>query len=397
MKDTIEIDTPPLTDPHNEPLPSSPTTESSPAQKEAKRLVREREREERVHGRLTELSFADVMCVRNGKPDFLRANVLACVRGSRSQFDPRLGRTKSLLPPLTGDCCQTFSTLSAVLLSSLGFAVMLSECCTPSTVNYLLYISAWMHQLTATSWPSHGSRPTIRDLNASLNLHEFFPAKVCDEEFDVVFYNQAAKATDLLRQMCAPAAKRERGADAALAPVCGYVIVSGDYTVSIFSVDHDIPKSRPTGGASRYAQAWSFYICDSHATQPWSLGKASVTGLTFGVPSGRDGMASRTRGARASLPVTPVDDGLHCFSTILFTLLEEHRRGASTSPTQVPYMTWTPIRRKRSLAFVAQELKEVLDRCWLPKVLQKPAVNAEAMKFGFHPLECFMGVSPAGN
>lgn len=382
------------------------TSGSDGTGRETRKEARERERIARLHGKLTDLSFMDISCTRNGHPDFLKAKVLVCVRGSRSQFDPRVGKAKTLLPPLTGDCCQTFATLSAVLLGSLGFAVSISECCTTSTVNYLLYIAAWLHQLTSTSWPSRGSRPTVRDLNTCLHLTEFFPAKVCDEEFDVVFYNQAPKALDLLRQMCTPSQKRGRNCDGPTSSVCGYVVVSGDYTVSIFSVDHDIKKGQPT----RYAQAWSFYICDSHATQPWSLGKASVTGLTFGVPSqqkpqsapvSQGGSLAPARQSSAvgadtvGLPVIGVDDGIHYFSTILFTLLEEHRRGVAVAPGQIPYMTWTPIRRKRALAYVAEELKEVIDRKWLPKVLQNQCVKSEASKFDFHPLECFLGVRTA--
>ncbi|CAJ1012459.1 hypothetical protein Q4I28_007772 [Leishmania naiffi] len=300
---------------------------------------------------------------------------------------------KNILPPLTCDCCQTFSTLSAVLLSSLGFAAMLSECFSLSTVNYLLYISAWMHQLTLPCWPQKHVRPTIADLNACLYLQEFFPSKVNADEFEVIFYNQAHKAVDLLHAMCA-SRKRARTSDGAH-PVYGYVIVSGDYTVSIFSVEHDIER----GSHSHYREAWSFYINDSHGTQPWSENKASVSGVTFGHHS-HDvddtkvaGEVSNRSGATTSATGLSVEDGIHYFSTILFTLLEEHRKGAQLT-SQVPYMTWTPLRRRRSLAYTAQELKKIIDNHWIPKVLSNPTVQTEAKKFSFKPLECFWGIGP---
>lgn len=346
---------------------------------ESRRLARQRERQERMLAKLTDLTFSDISCARaDGTLDFVKQNLLVCIRGSKSQFDARIGRMKSILPPLTGDCCQTFSTLAAVLLSSLGFAAMLIECCTVSTVNYLLYISAWMHQLTLPCWPQKRIRPTIDDLNTCLHLRDFFPSKVNAGEFEVVFYNQTAKAIELLHAMCATR-KRQRSSDAHH-PVYGYVIVSGDYTVSIFSVDHDITPA----SSSRYLEAWSLYICDSHGTQPWSEGKASVSGITFGRPS------PQQKGV-ASPEIVSVDDGIHYFSTILFTLLEEHRKSAVRSH-QIPYMTWTPLRRRRSLAYTAQELKSIIDHHWVPRVLSNKRVQAEALKFNFTPLECFWGL-----
>ncbi|KPI87102.1 hypothetical protein ABL78_3814 [Leptomonas seymouri] len=370
--------------------PSPPPEDNS---RGAKRLQREREREERLRGKLSDLAFSDISCMRNGKPDFIKQDALVCIQGSKSQFDARLGRMKDILPPLTCDCCQTFSTLSAILLSSLGFAAMLSECCCLSTVNYLLYISAWMHQLTLPCWPQKRVRPTIGDLNTCLHLRDFFPSKASADEFEIVFYNQSMKAIQLLHAMCAPR-KRSRSSDGVY-PVYGYVIVSGDYTVSIFSVEHDIAKD----SKSRYREAWSFYICDSHGTQPWSEGKASISGLTFGHRAQNteldhaENFSSNGDGGGMA-PVVSVEDGIHYFSTILFTLLEEHRKGAPRS-SQIPYMTWTPLRRRRALAYTAQELKKIIDRHWIPKVLSNPIVRTEAKKFSFVPLECFWGITPA--
>lgn len=350
-----------------------------------------------MRGKLTDLTFADISCLRNGRCDFIKQNVLVCIQGSKSQFDARMGRMKDILPPLTCDCCQTFATLSAILLSSLGFAAMLAECCTRSTVNYLLYLSAWMHQLTVPCWPQRRERPTIGDLNACLHLYDFFPSKMKADEFEVVFYNQGMKAIQLLHAMCATR-KRSRASDGVY-PVYGYVIVSGDYTVSIFAVEHDIARN----AKSRYKEAWTFYICDSHGTQPWSEGKASVSGLTFGHPStnvdgdradGEDSTSNHSGSSVSANAVVTVEDGIHYFSTILFTLLEEHRKGAQRT-SQVPYMTWTPLRRQRPLAFTAQEMKNIIDTHWIPKVLANPTVKAEARKFSFVPLPCFWGINAA--
>ncbi|KAG5492947.1 hypothetical protein JKF63_01527 [Porcisia hertigi] len=370
---------------------ASPTPGDS--DRESRRHLRERERQERLKGRLTDLTFADISCSRNGRPDFVKQNMLVCIKGSKSQFNARVGRMKNFLPPLTSDCCQTFSTLSAVLLSSLGFAALLSECCTLSTVNYLLYISAWMHQLTLPCWPQKRVRPTIGDLNACLHLRDFFPSKANADEFEVVFYNQAQRAIELLHAMCAPR-KRVRSGEGTH-PVYGYVIVSGDYTVSVFSVEHDIPRE----SRGRYREAWSFYICDSHGTQPWSEDKASLCGLTFGHrlndvdhESTEEGINNGGNATSTTAEVS-VEDGIHYFSTILFTLLEEHRKGAQRT-NQIPYMTWTPLRRRRSLAYTAQELKRIIDKHWIPKVLSNSTVQAEAKRFSFEPLECFWAIGP---
>lgn len=470
--------------------------------RDARRAAREHERQARLHGKLTSIRFSDLIRARSSSSaalesgvDILKRGILHCVLGSKSQFDARNGRLRDLMPPLTTDCCQTFATLSAVILSSLVPSATMAECFCPSTVNYLLYISAWMHQLSVTSWPQGGVRPTVSDLDTCLHLRQFFPSKVNPDEFDVVFYNQAYKAKDLLLQLCAQG-KRGRDSEGKYMP-CGYVIVSGDYTVSVFAVEHGMGES----SRSPYSQAWSLYICDSHGTQPWTYGKASITGVTFGIPAKvsvdvlapspprtehvvedveHAGTPSTSTYAtqphfshvphKSSTPaVLNVDEGLTYFSTLLFTLLEEHRRVApsgaasssveislSSSPTvlrastnattpesasshsrvspkdvilsesicvdhgsndviytvdgrrtkdsindndgnsqaslcsqQVPYMTWTPLRRRRSLAFTAEELKAIIDEQWVPAVLADASIQQQAKRFSFAPLECF--------
>lgn len=344
----------------------------------SKKLARQKEREERINGKLTDLRFDSISCMRGGRPDFIIRDVLRCVLGSRSQFDARLGRMKNIMPPLTIDCCQTFATLSAVLLSSLGRAEMFWANCNVSTVNYLLYLSAWLHQLTRTSWPKCGLRPSVSDLKSCLFLNNYFPTKVEADKFLVVFYNQSEKILELLRQICTSHAKRPREeGESSLQSVCGYVVVSGDYTVSIFSMDyHFMDKS------SGYSKAWSLFICDSHGTQPWSRGKASICGVTFGQPAT----------ANKEELVLSVDDGIRYFSTILFTLLEEHRTAVPRSDA-IPYMTWTPLSRRRSQFYSSDDLKRVMVEHWLPKVLAQTEVSRQIKINNFKLLPCFWGLN----
>lgn len=358
----------------NEALLDYPLS-SSQSQSE-KQIARQKEREERITGKLTHLRFDAISCIRDGHPDFLIEGVIHCILGSRSQFDARRGKMKNLMPPLTVDCCQTFSTLSAVLLSSLGRTEMLWSCCNISTVNYLLYLSAWLHQLTRTSWPKRGYRPSVSDLKVCLFLNEYFPTKVEAEKFRVIFYNQSSVVTELLYQICMSSTKRVRDSDL-LNPVCGYVVVSGDYTVSIFCTDHQ--HMEPDSG---YSKAWSLFICDSHGTQPWSRSKASICGVTFGVLSGV---------VRAEKTLLTVEDGIKYFSTILFTLLETHR-AAVPRPDNMPYMTWTPLTRRRSQFYTGDDIKKVMVDHWLPKVLGQEEVARQIEKNKFDLLPCFWGL-----
>ncbi|ORC91927.1 uncharacterized protein TM35_000041410 [Trypanosoma theileri] len=345
--------------------------------KNERKALREQERLHRIQGRLTDMSLNDIAILRCGKYDFFVENTVVCIRGSHSQFNAGRGRTKGLMPPRTHDCCQTFSTVAAIILSSLGFAVTMQECNAMSTVNYLLYISAWLHQLSAPGWPQKKSRPTVGDLNTCLRLRDFFPSKINEGEFEVLFYNQQERAKDLVNQLCY-FLKRSRDADG-VRPVCGYVIASGDYTVSIFSLAHDV-LNQPD---ARYTEAWTLYICDSHGTQPWSGGKACLTGVTLGVPK---------KGATGINGVLDKEEGLRYFAMILFALLEDHRQKSRT-PQQVPYMTWSPIRRKRFTVNTAQELRKIIDDQWIPSLMKNHVIAGEAKKFGFSPLKCFMGCS----
>lgn len=361
---------------------SQPVSQTSSRKKE-----REKERQNRLRGKLTSLRFENIVTMRSGVPDFIIPGVLHSVLGSKSQFDARTGRLKNIMPELTVDCCQTFATLSAVLLSSLGRAEMFCNSCNTSTINYLLYISAWLHQLTRTSWPKRGDRPSVSDLNTCLLLHQYFPSKLQADKFLIFFYNQGEQVIELLHEICS-SRKRPRETDGrpscssvtpADNPVCGYIVVSGDYTVSIFSVEHQHldPKK------DCYSKAWSFYICDSHGTQPWSQDKASVCGVTFGIPSG----------VLHADDIIPVEKGIEYFANMLFTLLEEHRTVVPRGDS-IPYMTWTPITRRRSQFFSGDDLKHVIENHWLPKTLAQPAVAHQAKIHKFNLLPCFWGLQP---
>ncbi|KAH9601559.1 hypothetical protein LSM04_003886 [Trypanosoma melophagium] len=341
--------------------------------KNQRKAIREQERLRRIEGKLTDISLKDIATRRYGKCDFFVENAVVCIRGSFSQFNAGRGK-KGPMPPRTHDCCQTFSTVAAIILSSLGFAVTMQECNTMSTVNYLLYISAWLHQLSAPDWPQKKSRPTVGDLNTCLRLREFFPSKINEGEFEVLFYNQEERAKELVNQMCS--LKHGRDADVGR-PVCGYVIASGDYTVSIFSLVHDV-RNQPD---ARYTEAWTLYICDSHGTQPWSGGKACLTGITLGVPK---------EGVAGIHGVLEKGEGLRYFTMILFALLEDHREKSRT-PQQVPYMTWSPIRRKKYSGNTAQEMIAIIDGNWIPSLMKNHVIAREAKKFEFKPLKCFMG------
>ncbi|CBH14425.1 hypothetical protein, conserved [Trypanosoma brucei gambiense DAL972] len=342
----------------------------------SRRALREEERRKRKEGHLTDISLDEISVRRGNVYDFYVPGVIFCVRGTYSQFDALEGKARHLLPPLTGDCCQTFSTVAAVTLSSLGFAVMMQDCSDVSTVNYLLYISAWLHQLSAPAWPQQKARPTISDLNTCLRLHEFFPSRVNSDEFEVLFYNQYERAKSLVDQLCRPYLKRSRRTNESN-PVCGYVIASGDYTVSIFSLPHDT-RNRDD---SPYVEAWTLCLCDSHGTQPWAGNKASITSLALGV---KRPCATATRG------ILPKEEGLAHFALILFALLEDHRAmGANVRHT--PYMTWSPVRRERMTATSAEELRGIIDNKWLPAVLENEVIARAATKHKFTPRPCFMG------
>ncbi|KAG8346913.1 hypothetical protein TRVL_02270 [Trypanosoma vivax] len=356
---------------------SSDNTES-PKGDLGRKAYREEQRRLRRTGRLTDITLEEISVQRKGKYEFYLPNTIVCARGSFSQFNAREGRRGSLMPPRTHDCCQTFSTLAAILLSSLGFAVTMQECFDTSTVNYLLYISAWLHQISSPTWPQRKLRPTIGDLNSCLRLREFFPSTIDESEFEVLFYNQNDRAETLVRQLCTSLVKRARSEDVAN-PICGYVIASGDYTVSIFSLNHDILRQTN----ERYSDVWSLFLCDSHGTQPWSENKACITGITIAVPR---------QGASLDKGVVEKEEGLRHFAMILFALLEDHRNSVR-SPKRTPYMTWSPVRRERLTVVTAEELKKSIDNDWVPAIMQNPVISQQAEKYRFRPLKCFIGCS----
>lgn len=352
--------------------PSEVAPNSSPSS------VKERQRSERRGGSLTDQSLED-LCVYTaiGTPPVYRVpNVVHYICGSFSQFETSASRTLSgrdLLPPMTSDCCQTFSAIAAVLLSSLGLVVLMEECWNISTVNYLVYIAAWLHQLTAPL--RLRSRPTVADLNSGLLFEQHFPAKIHAGAFVAVLYERS-RLEALVSELCQPL--RPEGGDV----TCGYIIVSGQYTVSIFSLAHNVKKSE--------APAWSLYIADSHGTLPWARGKASVSSLAL------RGKNEIDVDAQESLPLLLFDEGIRHFCDILCALLEDNRRLQRVEVAQhvTPYMTWTPIVRKGGTCVTAKELTSVIDNQWLPDVLRNPRVADERASFGHtHPIKCFWAQS----
>lgn len=335
---------------------------------------RQKEKQRRRSETVLSVKSLEDLCVYTSigaPPAYHVANVVHFIRGGFSQFT-NTSQSNGLLPPMTNDCCQTFSALSAILLSSFGFVVMLEECWNISSVNYLVYLSAWLHQLTAPLRTR--SRPTIGDLNTSLALQQFFPAKIEGGQFIPVLYDRL-RVEALVRTLCHSAS--DPGDDC----VCGYVIVSGQYTVSIFSLAHNVRKHE--------AMAWSLYLADSHGTLPWAAGNASVSCLS---------LCNRHI---IDVDETPVDgmllldEGLKHFCDILCALLEDHRRlrrDDLPSHSATPYMTWTPIKRRCSTCTTSKEITRIIDEEWLPHVFQNPRVAEERKTFGLtHPKRCFWG------
>ena len=421
---------------------AGPTQLTAPSKRQ---LEREAVRQQRLLGHLIDSSLRELTATRNGMDDYFLEGAVRVVMASNSQFSvTKKSHGKVMMPPLCSDSCQTFATVSAVLLSSLGFVVNIQDCWNTSTVNYLLYISAWLHQLTQPLWGVNKSRPTVKDLNECLMLQNIFPAKVQGEDFFFLFYNEASRALDLIAELCdvSETQQRKRGRSTAthavdenegdhnvgidgsptprrssgsgrLDPVCGYVIVSGDYTVSVFAVMHDIPP----GKNLPFSAAWNLCLCDSHGTLPWVNGKAAICSVSAGVPNIEyDILTSDDAGCRKQSAVFPLGEGVRHFCNMLFALLEHNRRSkwvksasvkdlaspgkdaptAAASSGSIPYMTWTPIRRRLSQVRVVSEITKTIDNVWIPQVLSHPLVAQEQQRFGgTHPQQCFWGSKTA--
>lgn len=374
-----------------EPLPSaSPAVQSAeaPSSSSLRKRQRDEVREKRRVAVLTHLSL-DELCVFSSSTknvvDYRVPNTFHCVRGSISQFS---NVDKSILPPLTNDCCQTFSALTAILYASFGYVAMAEECWNPSSVNYLVYLAAWLHQLTFPLRPER-SRPRIDDLNECLALPMTFPATMRGSDFIVLFYDQQDQIRALLRDLCT--LPQNASSDV----VCGYVVVSGEYTVSLFSLRHKLSTdgTKAQNAKECPSAAWNLYIADSHGTLPWAHGKASLTTITLGT-DGRDGPDPKPSGLHGAnrAEYYDVETGLGHFAQVLFSLLEDHRKLCHTASAAVPYMTWTPIRRHRECVASCSELIDIIDNLWLPTILSNEVVQREFSRFGRrHPMRCFWG------
>jgi hypothetical protein len=343
---------------------NDPTAALSPAHQ------KQHQKSERRNGCLTELTLED-MCIYttiDNPPVYRVPNVIHSIRGSFSQF-MAVGQPNQLLPPLTNDCCQTFSALAAILFSSFGLVVMAEECWNTCTVNYLVYLAAWLHQLTAPLRAR--SRPTVGDLNRCLLLQQNFSSKLQEDGFMAVLYERG-RVEALVRAMC----QAQDGSS-----TCGYLIVSGQYTVSIFALAHNVRRGD--------SPAWNLYIADSHGSLPWAMGKASISSLSLRQQNVVDVDAPDGIGAPLLF-----DEGVRHFCDILCALLEDNRRLQRTDMPQqsTPYMTWTPIQRPPGTCATATELAKHIDLVWVPQILETPRVADEHAAFGKrHPMKCFWG------
>ena len=354
----------------------------------------------RCSSKLTDETFATLFVEKkessflSGKTDFRVPNAVVVLRGALSQFDGASHGSAQLLPSIANDCCQTFSAVCAALLCSCGCVKNLTDMWVPSTVNYILYVSAWLHQLTSPVWRESGKvRPNVRDLNKLLKLKTTFPAAP-DDDFEILFYNEAEKIVNKIESLCTSRSKRkrERMSDASTPATCGFLIVSGDYTISVLCVPHDTTiENNP---------AYALILCDSHGTTPWSRNKASLLLLTIidNLPDGES--ADMPNGSKAY----NISTGSKYFCEILFAILEDNRKEAwkslqadlkrGSGTPSVPYMTWTPVKRWAETPLSIVDLKNIVDTQWLPSCMEHPLVlrekEAHFPNSSLRP--CFMGL-----
>eukprot|EP00758_Cryptobia_borreli_P013005 Tbor_TRINITY_DN5796_c2_g1::TRINITY_DN5796_c2_g1_i3::g.20399::m.20399 len=362
----------------------------------------EKLRTERMTGRLIDITLAEIAHKRSAISPLnmslydyrFEKNSINVVSASFSQFTPI-----KFFPPTAHDCCQTFSTIAAVIIGSLEFVTTMENIWIPSTIHYILYISAWIHHITKPLWSRNGSlRPTTRDLGDILRFSTFFPVSPSDD-FSVIFYNESVKAREMVFQLCMPSGEIKE--DTALSAsgtkrqrtelefhslannsnhCCGYTIVSGDYTISIVCLKHH-KKSKYT------RQVYSLILCDSHGSLPWANDKASFTCVNV------EDSADCSRHSSNQQRIFSLETGVTHFCNILFALLEDNRKDwfktrpqinenrCKTGKTTVPYMTWTPFFRKCCGAgLAAVELRDTIQKKWLPSILNKSACSLSSLK-----------------
>lgn len=345
--------------------------------------------------------------------DYFIPNVFRYVAGSTSQFN----RTQSSdLPPLSTDCCQSFASIVGVLWATLGTVSGIKQLWCKSGINYLLYLSSWLHQYSSAVWSQSGKpRPYISDINNTLHLAEYFAARLCPNEFEVVCYHQRERALNLLREICVSQAPDRDGCVR-----CGYVIVSGDYTFGVVSLRHDKTPF----------PAWKLCLLDSHGSLPWSHECASITSMSVGVQGGsaKDTPTKPAMGRQAdhatACQIFDAQEGIQHFSNVLFALLEHTRnhhpataapscarrkassseavkafvveegseedasciaatcRSAAPTHTRIPYTTWTPLRVREGHACTMEELITTIDERFLPMLRTIPEISREMRLHG---------------
>lgn len=369
-------------------------------------------RNERCRSRLTSETYetlfptsAKANPLTRGKFDFKVEDIITVLVGKLSQFDSPRSHSGNLFPPTANDCCQTFSAVCAVLLGSCGTINNLKGLWKCSTVNYILYVSAWLHHVTSSVWGTTKQRPNVRDLGQLLHFEKIFPVAP-REDFEIIFYNEAPKIRSMVQALCTPNKGKRGRSDDKPRSTCGYLIVSGDYTISIVCLRHDTKVDEN--------DAFALIMCDSHGSPLWSKGKASF--LLLNVMEGlHEGQNVKTPNGSAAYDIKT---GCNYFCDILFAMLEDNRKenwnilqqsmasrsstsdrhcrtNVSSKPPPVPYMTWTAVQRVASVNLSPDELRQKIDKEWLPHCLTNATILAEKNKH-FPPdtflRTCFMGM-----
>jgi hypothetical protein len=287
---------PNMTDPNHRKPNRSQDSECETETPQQPKTRRERWLQACFEARLSTVSALDEIACHNGAPsgkaifnDYVVPGLLLSFAGSISQFDVRSQRSE-VLPPLAGDCCETFCVLTALCIVSLVDSsefvkFFLSQrrdsSGTGSAVNYFVYFAAWLHQLTAPQW-GYGLgklRPNVADVVRCLGLREMVQSvRLAPEEFTPIFYYEREKVVSMLAQLRrVESRKRKREATGecsstlpqspAPLPVRGFIIVSGDFTFAVASIP-------------RTSSCNDLLLLDSHGVLPWADGRACVCGFT---------------------------------------------------------------------------------------------------------------------
>jgi hypothetical protein len=279
--------------------------------------------------------------------DYVVPGILQYRAGTISQFLPSPG-----LPPIAGDSCETFSTVSALCIASMRRYRRLKRVFNTPAVNWLVYSCAWLHQITWPVWNRNGtqSRPRVSDVAECCGLGDAFSnVSIDSKHFLAVAYRNRSYASRLLQlavdESSSLAAHFPNAPEVANRAVRGFVVVAGGYAFGIASLEYRV-RGR--------LLAWSLVLCDSHGELAWSQRQGCLSCVRFRAndyeTKGRKYFESfgDHDGARHVISVVdslpPFEDGFGHFSRIAFALFEDCRRDhGPTSPALQKYMTWVPI------------------------------------------------------